>query len=120
MPVVVLLALLLGLYVWKWARDLYGQGAGLLALFFFAASPTLIAHSRLVTTDLGLAVSPRSPSTIGGAICGNRCAKPSNTLNVYSNLRRNEAPPFVCMPFWNGGYPWRPYELGGADRTVPF
>lgn len=51
----VLLSLVLALYVFVWARKLYGSGAGLLALFLCAFSPTVIAHGRLVTFDLGLA-----------------------------------------------------------------
>ncbi len=52
--VVLALSLLLGVYVYLWARDLHGNGAGLLALFLYAFCPNIIAHSRLVTMDLGL------------------------------------------------------------------
>ena len=52
---IVLLALLMALYVHLWARDLFGARAGLLALFLCAFSPTVIAHGRLVTMDVGLA-----------------------------------------------------------------
>jgi len=38
-----------------WARRLYGNKVGLLTLFFFCLSPTFIAHSRYVTTDLAAA-----------------------------------------------------------------
>lgn len=51
----ILILILLGFYVFKWARELFGNCAGLLALFFFSFSPTLIAHGRLVTTDVGAA-----------------------------------------------------------------
>ena len=51
----VLLLLLLGFYVFRWARELGGNKAGLLALFLFSFSPTLLAHGRLVTTDVGAA-----------------------------------------------------------------
>lgn len=53
MPVV-LLALLLGLYVYRWARDLYGTAAGLMALFLYVFCPNVIAHSRFITMDIGL------------------------------------------------------------------
>ncbi len=52
---IVLLAMLLGIYVFLWARELYGFSAGVLALSLYAFSPNIIAHARLVTTDLGLA-----------------------------------------------------------------
>ena len=54
---IVLLLMLLGCYIFKWARELAGNKAGLLALFFFSFSPTFIAHGRLVTTDVGAAIA---------------------------------------------------------------
>jgi hypothetical protein len=50
---VVLIAVLLGFFVFRWAQQLYGYPAGLFALGLFAFSPNIIAHSHLVTTDLG-------------------------------------------------------------------
>ena len=47
-----LVALMLGAYIHRWSRLLYGPRAGLLSLTLFAFSPNLIAHGRLVTTDL--------------------------------------------------------------------
>lgn len=52
---VLLLALVLGLYVHRWSRELYGERAALLALGLFAFSPNLLAHARLATQDLALA-----------------------------------------------------------------
>lgn len=52
---IVLLGLLLGFYVYKFASLLFGVKAGLLALFLYSFCPNILAHSRLVTTDLGLA-----------------------------------------------------------------
>ena len=51
----ILVLLILGFYVFKWARELFGNCAGLLALFFFSFSPAFIAHGRLVTTDVAAA-----------------------------------------------------------------
>lgn len=51
----VLIGLLLGFFVWRWSKELYGPKSGLLALTLFAFSPNLLAHTRLVTTDLGIA-----------------------------------------------------------------
>jgi len=50
----VLLALVLGYFVYRWASELFGKPAGHVALFLYAFSPTVIAHSRFVTMDLGL------------------------------------------------------------------
>ncbi|MBI4359199.1 MAG: glycosyltransferase family 39 protein [Candidatus Nealsonbacteria bacterium] len=52
----ILVLLLLGFFVFRWARELYGKKISLLALFLFAFSPTLLAHGRLVTTDVGAAL----------------------------------------------------------------
>jgi hypothetical protein len=57
--ITVLFSLLTAVFVFKWARELYGRGAGLFSLTLYALSPTVIAHSRLITTDLyaaGMAV----------------------------------------------------------------
>ena len=44
--------LLLGFLIFRWARELGGNKAALIALALFAFSPTFIAHGRLVTTDV--------------------------------------------------------------------
>jgi 4-amino-4-deoxy-L-arabinose transferase-like glycosyltransferase len=48
----VLAALLLGLLIYRWARELYGNKAGLLALGLFTIDANLLAHARWATTDL--------------------------------------------------------------------
>ena len=48
---VILLGVILGLYVYRWALLLYGVRGGVLALFVYSVSPNLLAHARLVTTD---------------------------------------------------------------------
>lgn len=50
----ILLGLLLGFFIFKWAKELYGFWPGILALFFFTLDPNILAHSRLINTDLGL------------------------------------------------------------------
>ncbi|MFC1625339.1 ArnT family glycosyltransferase [Patescibacteria group bacterium] len=52
---IMLLALLFGWLFFKWTRGLYGEKVAFLALFFFAFSPTFLAHSRYVTTDIAAA-----------------------------------------------------------------
>ncbi len=51
-----LLLFLLGIYVYKWTKELFGIKAGLLATTLFAFSPNIIAHSHYVTTDFGVTV----------------------------------------------------------------
>jgi hypothetical protein len=50
--VIVLLALVLGWLVFRWASELYGPAAGTAALAFFVFSPDLLAHGHLVTLDM--------------------------------------------------------------------
>ncbi len=50
-----LLAIFFGWLLFKWARKSYGDKVALLTLFFFTMSPTFLAHSRYVTTDVGAA-----------------------------------------------------------------
>jgi len=52
----VLILILLGFYIFKWAKELFGNKAAVLSLFLFSFSPTFLAHGRLVTTDVGAAV----------------------------------------------------------------
>ena len=51
---VILLGTLLGVCVFRWARELYGLRAGLLAAGLYAFAPNVLAHTRLVTTDLAV------------------------------------------------------------------
>lgn len=50
---IMLIGLLLGWMIYRFVKKQYGCAAALLALFFYAMSPTFIAHSRYVTTDTG-------------------------------------------------------------------
>jgi len=52
---IVVLSLLLGYFVFRWANELWGARAGLLALLLYVLDPNIVAHSQLVTTDLGVA-----------------------------------------------------------------
>jgi 4-amino-4-deoxy-L-arabinose transferase-like glycosyltransferase len=47
-----LLGVLLGALICRWAKDLGGRKAGLLALALYAFDPNCIAHSALITTDV--------------------------------------------------------------------
>lgn len=51
----ILVATLLGLLIYLWGRQMLGESTALGALFLYALDPTMIAHSYLVTTDVGLA-----------------------------------------------------------------
>jgi len=51
---IILLAVLLGAFVYRWAADLAGWGAGSLALFLYALDPNIVAHAQVATTDMGV------------------------------------------------------------------
>src|SRR3989344_9312880 len=53
---VVLLSVLLGFYIFRWASEIFSPKAGLLSLFIYAFMPNIIAHAQFVTTDLALAL----------------------------------------------------------------
>ncbi len=48
----ILVAMLLGAYVFVWARELWGDWGAYLSLFLFVLSPDVLAHSSLATTDM--------------------------------------------------------------------
>jgi predicted membrane-bound dolichyl-phosphate-mannose-protein mannosyltransferase len=50
----ILLGILLGIYVFRWATLLYGNKAGILALFFYSLSPNILAYTQLAITDVAL------------------------------------------------------------------
>ncbi len=49
-----LLAILLGYVIYRWARELYGRSAGLMALLLYAFCPLTIANSGYASYDVGL------------------------------------------------------------------
>ena len=51
----VAIGVLLGAILFAWARDLWGYGGALMVLTLYALSPNLLAHTGLVTTDVGVA-----------------------------------------------------------------
>jgi hypothetical protein len=49
------LTLLLGLFVFRWSKDHFGRGAATFALFLCSFEPNILAHGRLMNTDLPVA-----------------------------------------------------------------
>lgn len=52
-----LVAIVLAALVYRWAADLFGPRAGVLALFLCAFDPNLLAHASVAATDLGAAAA---------------------------------------------------------------
>jgi len=53
----ILLSVILGLVIFRFARELFGASAAVLAVALFALEPTVLAHGRVVQTDM--------PATLG-------------------------------------------------------
>lgn len=52
----IILTLILGWLLYRWTKKRFGYTAALLTLLLFAFSPTILAHGRYVTTDIGAAL----------------------------------------------------------------
>ncbi|HLC44126.1 MAG TPA: glycosyltransferase family 39 protein [Patescibacteria group bacterium] len=50
-----LLMIALGLFIFKWAKELFGRKTALVVLLLYAFYPDVLAHGRLVTTDIAAA-----------------------------------------------------------------
>ncbi|MGH7535101.1 MAG: glycosyltransferase family 39 protein, partial [Gemmatimonadales bacterium] len=48
------LTLLLGAFVFLWARELFGRAAATFSLFLYSLEPNILAHGPLMNTDLGV------------------------------------------------------------------
>ncbi|PIS07482.1 hypothetical protein COT78_03355 [Candidatus Berkelbacteria bacterium CG10_big_fil_rev_8_21_14_0_10_43_13] len=51
-----LLMIFLGLFLFKWGRELFGRKVALVVLLLYAFYPDVLAHGRLVTTDVAAAL----------------------------------------------------------------
>jgi 4-amino-4-deoxy-L-arabinose transferase-like glycosyltransferase len=49
------LGAVLGIFIFCWARQLYGHAGGLLALGLYASSPAMLAHTQFANQDFGVA-----------------------------------------------------------------
>ncbi len=52
-----LLGVLLGWLVWRWALALFGWWGGILSLLLYSMCPNILAHAHLVTTDIATALA---------------------------------------------------------------
>ncbi|HZE89231.1 MAG TPA: phospholipid carrier-dependent glycosyltransferase, partial [Verrucomicrobiae bacterium] len=94
----ILLGLALGLVVYAWSRELWGPAAGLLSLFIFALSPALLAHARLVTTDLPAALG--FTATLGCLWRFMRRPGPGRGLLFAAALAMSQLAKFSLLILW--------------------
>lgn len=53
---IMLLSIALGWLIYKWSSRLFGPLGGLISVVMYAFDPTILGHSRWITTDLGIAL----------------------------------------------------------------
>lgn len=53
---IILLSVLLGWLIFAWVKGGFGMATAYMSLALYALSPTILAHSRYVTTDIGAAL----------------------------------------------------------------
>lgn len=51
---IVIISLLLGLFIFKWTKEIAGTLAGLLAFALYSFDPNILGHNHYVTTDIGI------------------------------------------------------------------
>ncbi len=69
-------SLLGAMICWQWARKLYGEASGILALVLWCFSPNILAHGQLITPDVGAGRwESRLPMGSGDG-CGGRTGLP--------------------------------------------
>ena len=54
---IILIGVLLGFYIWRFTKELWSDLTGIIALTFYSFSPIVLAHTRLVTTDVAAAAA---------------------------------------------------------------
>ena len=88
----ILMTLTAGFFVFKWTKELFGNTAAVLSAFLFAFSPTIIAHGRLVTTDIAAALG----ALIGLYYFTKALKNPTRRNIVYSGIALGIA---ECLKF---------------------
>jgi len=114
---------LLGFFVFAWAARLYGAAGGLLALFLFAFSPNLLAHTRLATQDIGLTTVCFVASYAFWCYCENPRARVLVLAGALLGLAAaTKTTAAIILPAW--GLYWAVSafrdESFGVDCGLPF
>ncbi len=119
------LSLLTGLLLFRWGRQLYGEGGALCALALYALSPNILAHARLVTVDLGFAAL----SLLAAHACWRCAAAPGRLRAAWMGiaiglalLAKHSAlvllPPLVLAFVIRRFLPGRQNPPSGQDRQL--
>ncbi|MGE0451043.1 MAG: ArnT family glycosyltransferase [Vicinamibacterales bacterium] len=113
----ILVAGLLGLVLYLWGRDLVGDVPALCALFLYAFDPILLAHSSLITTDVGVTAFGllffmtlwRYVRTPGRSRL--LCAGLALTAALGSKFSAVLLPPIGLLLLWAATLLWRPDDV---------
>lgn len=54
---IIFLGFLLGVLIYCWSREIYGYKGGLFALLLYVFNPNVLAHSSLITMDIGVSLT---------------------------------------------------------------
>lgn len=52
---IIIISIILGLFLFKWGKEIAGIYGGLFALVLYAFDPNILGHNHYVTTDIGIA-----------------------------------------------------------------
>lgn len=108
------LALLLGLYLFFFARELFGARAARFAVLLYALHPVFLAHGRQVTTDLPLA--------LGALLVAGELTRYLGSRSPWRLLRLGLALGFACAVKFSALFLVPPLLLSmvaGAFRGLP-
>lgn len=54
---IIFLAIILGIFIFLWGKILFDKETGIIALLLYLFHPTVLAHSGLATTDIGVSLT---------------------------------------------------------------
>lgn len=82
----ILLATLLAFMIFLWSRNLFGFAGGIISLALFCLDPNFIAHSGLVTTDVGTALFSLGSMYFLWKTCQRPCPRYVGLTSLFTGL----------------------------------
>lgn len=97
------LAIALGVLLFWWTKTRFGNNAALIALALYSFSPTILAHSQFVTTDIGAALAFFASLASFVAFLENPSWKRASIAGVIFGLSQTaKFSLFLLTPFYMG------------------
>lgn len=89
------------IFLFKWARRLYGESAAVTALILFSFSSTVLAHSRFVTTDMPAMFGVLSSTYFFVSYLKNKTKKNFVLAAIFFGIALSlKFSTFLLVPFW--------------------